>query len=827
MGARRTLRSFPLLLLVLALRSAAANGGRCDASSFEANTDYHDGQGLGHAAAADTSACCALCASAAWAAQGCKYFTFSGADGTCWLKGDDGGRRTVANATSGSCAPVAPTPAPGQPTPPPTPLGPRSYVLDGSQTRIKFDAAGDQLACSAADVNCTSYDFDGHGGLSAGGTSRLLIDYPEPSRSRILDYLFAPDFGAAMGVLKLEIGGDAQSTDGTEPSHMHSRGDLGCRRGYEGWLAAEARKRNPAIKIWSLSWGVPGWIGNVSGHAPSYYSDDNVAYQVAWLRCLRDSWGVEPDLLGLWNERPQGSTAYVAQLRGALDAAGFERVLVTVENTWEPLVEQVAVDPAFNATVTAATKHYPCNQTSAVALHAGKKFWAGEDTQGTENHGNWSAAGCWGRKLSQSFVRMSSASSVSWAVAWAAYPGVSGNFFFNAPLLAAEPWSGHYELSPSLWTYAHWGQFANPGWRYLRVGADGGAGLLAGGGSYVTLVPPAADLAAGRYPAATFTLIVETLAGSCGAQGDCNPQEAYPWSGAQNVSFQLRGPLAGAAGLPVQLWCTGRGQLFVRQPPVAVGAGGVLALTMPPDTLCTASTLPAAQNGTKGEHPPPPASAPFPARYVDDFGASAQDALAFGFADVYGSFAVRDTGDAAVGNALTQVAAAVPTGWAPTNFDPLTYIGDASWGAVAVNVTALVNRSAGVEHGGHYVRVCAGGCGDTSSRGLSYGCDASCCLNLTWAGAWAVGSGLENATSGAISGFDEAKWHRIAVSSNSRDGRVTVAVDGAQVADVPGVCFFPHANEERGASVNFGMAGLGCGKYHQCAFAEFSLEASR
>lgn len=30
---------------------------------------------------------------------------------------------------------------------------------------------------------------------------------------------------------------------------MHFRGDLGCKRGYEGWLAAEAKKRNPEIKV--------------------------------------------------------------------------------------------------------------------------------------------------------------------------------------------------------------------------------------------------------------------------------------------------------------------------------------------------------------------------------------------------------------------------------------------------------------------------------------------------------------------------------------------------------------------------------------------------
>ena len=32
-------------------------------------------------------------------------------------------------------------------------------------------------------------EFDGHGGLSAGGTTRQLLDYPERYRSEILDYV--------------------------------------------------------------------------------------------------------------------------------------------------------------------------------------------------------------------------------------------------------------------------------------------------------------------------------------------------------------------------------------------------------------------------------------------------------------------------------------------------------------------------------------------------------------------------------------------------------------------------------------------------------------
>jgi hypothetical protein len=166
---------------------------------------------------------------------------------------------------------------------------------------------------------------------------------------------------------------------------MHFRGDLGCRRGYEGWLASEAKKRNPNIKIWSLAWGVPGWIGN-----HSYFSDDNIQYQIEWLKCLRDEWHVESNYIGLWNERPQGSTDYVIRLRNALDRENFAHVGITMEATWQELIDKVLTDPVFNASVLAATKHYPCNDTCTPALQARKKFWAGEDTP--TNFGNWTSA---------------------------------------------------------------------------------------------------------------------------------------------------------------------------------------------------------------------------------------------------------------------------------------------------------------------------------------------------------------------------------------------------------------------------------------------------
>src|SRR5690349_10158850 len=139
------------------------------------------------------------------------------------------------------------------------------------------------LAAASITINGSSGGrvFDGVGAISGGGgNSRLLIDYPEPQRGQILDYLFKPGYGAAVQLLKVEIGGDTNSTSGAEPSHEHTRGAVNCTRGYEWWLAQQAKARNPNIKLYGLSWGAPGWIGN-----GNFWSTDSINYLLDWLGC--------------------------------------------------------------------------------------------------------------------------------------------------------------------------------------------------------------------------------------------------------------------------------------------------------------------------------------------------------------------------------------------------------------------------------------------------------------------------------------------------------------------------------------------------------------
>src|SRR5579871_6122872 len=102
--------------------------------------------------------------------------------------------------------------------------------------------------------------FDGIGVVDGGGaTSVLLKDYPEPQRSQILDLVFKSKFGASVSALLVEIPGDGNSTQGSMPSHMHTRDDLDYTRGYTWWILREAKKRNPALSLDGAAWSAPGW----------------------------------------------------------------------------------------------------------------------------------------------------------------------------------------------------------------------------------------------------------------------------------------------------------------------------------------------------------------------------------------------------------------------------------------------------------------------------------------------------------------------------------------------------------------------------------------
>ena len=265
------------------------------------------------------------------------------------------------------------------------------------------------IASAVLPINISATDkvFDGIGGLSGGGaTTRLLVDYKEPQRSQVLDYLFKPSFGASLQILKVEIGGDSQSTDGTEASHMHDNHTVDLNTGYEWWLMQEAKKRNPDIKLYGLPWAYPGWVGDdpvtgVSSGSPFAYPNETSRYIMEWIKGARDKYKLEIDYIGIWNERASDAD-YAQALRRTLDDAGFASTKVVAKDGGADICDTLKKDPAYAKTVDIIGLHYPSDYSDYTTCHAlGKPVWASEESS---SYDDLNGAACWARVVNSHYV---------------------------------------------------------------------------------------------------------------------------------------------------------------------------------------------------------------------------------------------------------------------------------------------------------------------------------------------------------------------------------------------------------------------------------------
>ena len=656
--------------------------------------------------------------------------------------------------------------------------------------------------------------LSGIGGLSAGATSRLLFDYAEPMRSDILDLLFTPQWGASLQLLKVEIPGDAQSTNGAEPSHMHVRGEApACGRGVEAWLLAEAKRRNPLIATYALPWAAPRWVGDGAGDGTGFFSGDMIAYKLAWLECVRNiTGGASVDYLGTWNEKTwDGAPSdYIVALRNALDASGFgETRIVLPDNGWGPgalgtLVKAIEANATYGAAVDAIGVHYACDwPVPDITEVIGKQYWASEDWS---TAGTWAGAGCWGRLLNRNFVRMNMTSTIAWSLAWGANAALP--FDGAGLMLVNTPWSGAYSggsgaapgsLDGPLWISAHTTQFTARGWKYLSV-PGGGSGLLpesAGNGSYVTLVPPPAAVgaASSSFSSSDFTLVIEKLAGAC-LHCDAQPVEDGV------ASFATAGGLAGP-GATLQVWRSNETRQFWRDADLTVGADSSFSVFVPRDAVVTVTTVAGGRKGAPASIPPP---APFPLPYADDFASYAEDATPRFFSDQQGSFAVR-------GGALRQVVPVDPgpNRWAHEDLDPMTLIGDGGLADVTASVTAAFAAPEAGSANATYVQLCGRIAAYTGFR--QQPCPGLC-LSLNSSGAWVARAGAAVLASGRLGGaFDPTVPRRLSVSFSGATN-VSGSIDGAPLFHGAAAAPF----------LAGGLVGLGTG-YHDATFSDFQLVA--
>uniref|UniRef100_A0A3B3DSA9 Galactocerebrosidase n=1 Tax=Oryzias melastigma TaxID=30732 RepID=A0A3B3DSA9_ORYME len=515
-------------------------------------------------------------------------------------------------------------------------------------------------------------DFDGIGGLSGGGaTSRLLVNYPEPYRSQILDYLFKPNFGASLHILKVEIGGDGQTTDGTEPSHMHYEDDENYFRGYEWWLMKEAKKRNPDIVLIGLPWSFPGWLGHGKDW-PYDFPDVTADYVVKWIIGAKKYHDLHIQYVGIWNER-NFDAKYIKLLRYTLDKSGLEEVrIIASDNLWEPIAQSLLLDPELSGAVDVIGAHYPGTNTVPQALKTLKKLWSSEDYSTFNDD---VGAGCWARILNQNYVNGHMTSTISWNLVASYYEELP---FGRCGLMTAqEPWSGNYVVSHPIWITAHTTQFTQPGWTYLQT-----VGHLAKGGSYVALTDGKGNL----------TVVIETMTHD---HSVCirPPLPAFNLT-SQTATFNLQGSFVS----PDKLYTL----LLLRNHLV----NGSFTLDLAEDEVYTLTTI---TTGTKGSYADPPPSARFPKAYKDNFN-DPPFSEASNFADQTGVFEyfmnTSDPGPHVF--TMRQVVTQRPVTWTADADQTISVIGDFQWKNLTVTCDAFMEN---VKNGGVFIaaRVSKGG----------------------------------------------------------------------------------------------------------------------
>eukprot|EP00026_Physarum_polycephalum_P004557 Phypoly_transcript_04579.p1 GENE.Phypoly_transcript_04579~~Phypoly_transcript_04579.p1 ORF type:complete len:674 (+),score=86.00 Phypoly_transcript_04579:71-2092(+) len=585
------------------------------------------------------------------------------------------------------------------------------FILSYAQTEV--------INLSASSLGRT---FDGVGGISGGGaTSRFLIDYPEPQRSEILDFLFLPNFGASLQIFKVEIGGDSQSTEGTESSHMHTMDDENYFRGYEWWMMEEAKSRNPNIKIAALSWAVPGWIG-------TYYSQANIDYHLKWINGAKTYHNITVDYIGIWNERMYNAT-WIKLLRAQLNNASLEHVQIIAaddccapEGPWGIAAQMANDTDLFNA-IAVVGGHLgsaPIDSTP-VAQKLGKPLWS------SEAHLRYGldldlVSACWARDINQAYVNGLMTGSTLWFVVDAMFPSLLRSGY--GLLRAQWPWTGAYLPLPQMWATAHTTQFTAPGWTYLAHGS--GVGLLANNwGSYVTFVSPDAS--------GDFTIVIETAINSStmcnvnvnmGEQTEDQEDKIFSkYFSPEPITLQFAIGNGLKSSGPLHVFVTtfntsnNASSVYFSPLPDITPTSGAFQIEVLPFSIYTITTT---TGQTKGSYPPSPSPADFPLPYKDPLNTpSAPSQYTKYFTDQTGVFEITENFQNQ--SVLRQMVPEPPIVWCSDSPHPLTFIGNMNYSDYTVSVGTLLEVPGMTGIG---ARVPGTGCGDATKGGYFLEIDA-------------------------------------------------------------------------------------------------------
>ena len=353
----------------------------------------------------------------------------------------------------------------------------------------------------------------------------------------------------------------------------------------------EAKRRNPDIRFFGLSWGFPGWVAEGGSHA---LTNSTVLYVVNWLKGARLHHGLDIDYIGVQNERQYGTGArqYMIDLHKAIQEANLSTLIVGVDDccpAWG-VCPDLAQDPEWLAVVSRVGGHYPSYNTTDECRALAAPKWSSEDSTGGYLDGPH-----WARIVNRNYVTGQLTATLGWNLITAYDDDLP---YAGAGMMKANsPWSGHYAVDQVIWANAHTTQFTRVGsWYYLAHGS--GVGELTGGaGTYVALTNGSA-----------LTIVVEAMGNS--AEGRSRAAD-------QNVTFQLLGNFTAIPSLHVfrSSFARDADMVLFQYEGTVQPVDGLFSFIIKDMELYTFSTV----NGSHGDHGSIPDLSDFPLPYADDF----------------------------------------------------------------------------------------------------------------------------------------------------------------------------------------------------------------
>lgn len=579
--------------------------------------------------------------------------------------------------------------------------------------------------------------FEGIGAVSAGASSRNLIDYPEKERSEVLDFLFKPKFGAGFQHLKVEIGSGENSTCGSEPSDAITREEMldPKPRGYEFWLMAEARKRNPKIILDCLPWAYPSWVGN-------RFSQESADWIVSFLEVARKYYGLDMDWVSAAQNEMGTDLNWIAKyLRPTLDAHGFSNVKLQApddDSEYWQIFDELEKNPGFNHLINAVGYHYVDGRepweidqkagrdATIKAKQSGKPLWASEEW--SQSGQEWDGKGA--LYLARLMNKLYTRDRITKFEIWCPFDGIYDQIIWpNTGVMQADsPWDGHYTVWPAVWAVAHTTQFAEPGWIYM-------------------------DRACGQFDQGTWR----------GSHVAMRNPKTGDWSVIMVTGEKRKVKIAIGPGLktgPVYVWKSTEKEQFISEKPLRLHKN-FIEIELEPNAIYT---LTSTTGQTKGSFGIPPVRKPFPFPFVENFDSYSSGKTPRYFSDQKGTFETCQSPKG--GMCLVQIVPKQGILWYDNwLLKPHTLFGDVNWKDYAIEGDVLLTGG-DVEIGGRYA--------ERDKLGFRW--------ILTRDGRWQLNWQYTTLASGQIIEFKPSDWHHLRLEM--KGDQITGFIDGKKLTTI-------------------------------------------